>query len=27
MQPFNARRQTLHDRLSGSVVLRRPPKG
>ena len=26
MQPFNARRQTLHDRMSGSVVLRRPPK-
>jgi uncharacterized RDD family membrane protein YckC len=26
MQPFNTRRQTLHDRLSGTVVLRRPPK-
>ncbi len=26
MQPFNARRQTLHDRVSGAVVLRRPPK-
>jgi len=26
MQPFNDRRQTLHDRLSGTVVLRRPPK-
>lgn len=24
MQPFNDRRQTLHDRLSGSVVLKRP---
>jgi uncharacterized RDD family membrane protein YckC len=26
MQPFNARRQTLHDRLSSSVVLCRPAK-
>ncbi len=26
MQPFNAKRQTLHDRLSGALVLRRSPK-
>jgi len=26
MQPFNEKRQTLHDRLSGTVVLRRPSK-
>jgi uncharacterized RDD family membrane protein YckC len=26
MQPFNERRQTLHDRLSGTVVLNRPAK-
>jgi uncharacterized RDD family membrane protein YckC len=26
MQPFNKKRQTLHDRLSGTVVLRRPSK-
>ena len=26
LQNVNGRRQTLHDRISGSVVLRRPPK-
>jgi uncharacterized RDD family membrane protein YckC len=26
MQPFNERRQTLHDRLCSTVVLRRQPK-
>jgi uncharacterized RDD family membrane protein YckC/energy-coupling factor transporter ATP-binding protein EcfA2 len=26
MQPFNKRRQTLHDRICSTVVLRRPPK-
>ncbi len=25
MQPFSAKRQALHDRLAGTVVLRRPP--
>lgn len=26
MQPFNKRRQTLHDRICSTVVLRRPPQ-
>jgi len=27
LQPFTAKRQTLHDRMAGTVVLRRPSPG